>query len=94
MQIIKEFQESQIDMRGPGNPRAKPVTTGTVCILRFDDGKPLSMQRVAALFNEAARDFPKLDPANAAIVENHLEVSANPPSGYTKLPPRTIGARG
>ena len=94
MQIIREYYENQIDMRGPGNPKAKPMVTGTVSILRYDDGEPLSMQRASALFNEAAQDFPNADPAKVRIVDDHLEVSAKPPAGYAKLPPHFTGARG
>jgi hypothetical protein len=94
MSIIKEYYNNQIDMRGPGNPKAKPAITGTVSILRHDDGKPLTIPRAAALFNEAAKDFPALDAAKAKIVGDHIEIAAKPPAGYTPLPPQTIAARG
>lgn len=94
MSIIKEYYENQIDMRGPGNPKAKPMVTGTVSILRYDDGKALTMQRASALFNEAAKDFPKTDPAKVTIAGDHIEVAAKPPAGYTPLPPNIVGARG
>ncbi len=94
MSIIKEYYENQIDMRGPGSPNAKPAVTGTVSILRYSDGKPLTMQRASVLFNEAAKDFPKADPAALKIESDHIEVAAKPPAGYTRLPPHTIAARG
>jgi hypothetical protein len=94
MSIIKEYYQKQIDMRGPDNPKAKPMVTGTVSILRHDDGKPLTIPRAAALFNEAAKDFPAVDAAKVRIVDDHLEVSAKPPAGYTPLPPHFTGARG
>ena len=94
MSIIKEYYQNQIDMRGPGSPKAKPMVTGTVSVLRFDDGEPLTLPRMAALFNEAARDFPKVDPAKVKFVDDHLEVATKPPAGYTLLPPHFTGARG
>ena len=94
MSIIKEYYENQIDMRGPGSPKAKPMVTGTTSILRYDDGKPLTMQSAKALFNEAAKDFPKVDPAKVTIASDHIEIAEKPPAGYTPLPPNIVGARG
>ncbi|MEZ0262759.1 MAG: hypothetical protein ACAH80_17270 [Alphaproteobacteria bacterium] len=94
MAIIKEYYSNQIDMRGPGAENAKPVETGTVCILRCDDGGPLTVRDLGKLFNEAANDFPGLTPKKIQIKNDHIEFSAKPPADYTKLKPKTIGARG
>lgn len=92
--LVKEFYITTIDMRGPDHPNAEAKETGTVCILRFDDGAALTLPRLAALFNQAAKDFPSVDPGKLDIETGRLKIKAPPPPGYTKLPSRTIGFRG
>jgi hypothetical protein len=94
MTIVKEYFVNQIDMRGIGAPTAKPIETSTTCVLRFDDGKNLSLPKLATLFNAAAKDFPALRPQAISIFDDHIEFSAKPKPGYKKLPTKTIGAQG
>lgn len=96
MSIVKEFYENSVDMRGPNDPHAKPIVTGNVHILRFADNRSLKIQDLAALFNEAAKDFPAyIQAGTIGIKSDHIEIELRQTlSGYTKLPPKVIGARG
>lgn len=94
MAIIKEYETHQIEMRGPENPNAKPMEVGTTIILRHDDKKPLNLKKLAALFNAAADDYPTLDHSKISVREDHITFKAKPAPGYTRLPNRSIGARG
>lgn len=97
--IIKEYYETQIDMRGPGAENAKPAVTGTVCVLRAGDNKPLTGKRLLKIFNEAVKDFPQADMKDVAFEKaggeyTCIKIKAAPPPGYKKLPPVTVAARG
>lgn len=94
MTIVKEYYTSQIEMRGPDNPHAKPWETGTTVILRHDDNKPLTVKKLGELFNEAASDYPLLQPKSIRIEKDHIEFNTKPANGYKKLPNRTTGMRG
>jgi len=94
MSIVKEYYTTQIEMRGPDDPHAKPMETGTTVILRHDDGKALSVKKLSELFNAAADDYPKLRPADIKVKNDHIEFHAKPAAGYKKLPNRTTGMRG
>lgn len=96
MAIVKEYYEQFVEMKGPSAPNAKPVLTGKVSILRFDDNRQLKIQDLAALFNEAAKDFPSyIQAKTVGIHTDHIEVELQSPlPGYKKLPPRIVGARG
>ncbi len=96
MTIMKEYYEKTVDMKTPQNPNAKPIVTGNVCIIRFEDNRKLRVKDVAVLFNEAAKDFPAHIQATAiGVKSDHIEVELGTPlPGYKKLLPKTIGARG
>ncbi len=93
--VVKEYQQHQIEMRGPGAPNAKPWVTGNAtCILRFEGEKKLSLPKLAALFNAAAKDYPSMPPQYIKVFDDHIEFCAEPKADYKKLPPKTIAARG
>ena len=94
MPVVKEYFVEQIEMKGPGNWNAKPADLGTVCLLRFDDRKELSLPKLAALFNVAAADYPEMPTKYVKVLADHIEYHAKPKADYKPLPPKTIGARG
>jgi hypothetical protein len=96
MDIIKEYYKDQIELRGPGNWNAKPLETDTHCILRPADNAPLTSKTLAALFNVIAKDFPTASAADINIDNdnNRVEVRADAPKGYKRLPNVTTAARG
>ncbi len=77
MPVVKEYFVNQVKLTG-GNA----VETSTVCILRFDNDKKLSLSKLATLFNTAAKDFPALKRTAISVFDDHIEFSAKPKRGY------------
>lgn len=92
--VVKEFYDTEIDMRGPGACGAPPVKTGSICILRIEGQSQLSLTSVAKLFNAAAGDYPDLKPLDVQVQNDHIEFRRAPKNSYKKLPSKTIASRG
>lgn len=74
MKIIKECHISPLN----------PMTLGLMtCILRFDDDKPLTEKRIARLFKEAAKDFPRYSQKEIQVSNGGITLYPNKvPASY------------
>ena len=87
MAIIKEHFHDIINMNESGKGEPDYVIKDTTCVLRFKNSKEFEKPaNVAQLFNEAAKDFPRIrmKDVNINYQDKRLEVRANPPVAYKR----------
>lgn len=80
--IIKEFYEKKAVKADGG----AGYDTQTVCRLRFDDGKPLKLRSLDALFNAAAADFPGIGKNDVYVFNTAIVLARAPTAAYKKVP--------
>jgi hypothetical protein len=87
MTIIKEHFSNIADLNGPRAAEPDYIIMGTTCVLRFKDSKDFdNPAKLAQLFQEATRDFPRARLKD--ITFNHLakrlEIHTTPHGVYKK----------